>query len=265
MKFLYETLFIIVIFIPVFVFAGRALIKSFVERLVAHRFDQRIEEFRSDLRQKESRIVALQDKLLGDRAALNSHLIQKRVHAIEIIWEASVRLDKFQWTAMAFRLLNFEEIAKKPHLEENEKKFFEMMGGVDRVDEIAAIGGDTARIFVPEQVWKIFSAYRGLCIFCYMKIRVLAIGISDGKFFKDEAVVNSIKEILPHFSDYLEKYGVVGAANLIDPLRDLLLSSLRSCLMSTDVEQQDMNSIIGAIAELDRLLAEKSKDQIGKR
>lgn len=247
-----------VVLSPAAAFAGQAMLKTYVEKIVTNRFEQKIEGFRSELRIKEDRLNALQGKLLGDRAALNAHILERRLEALEAIWEAAGKLDRFIIPVMAIRILNLDEIAKKSSIGENERRFFEQLGGTDRTEEIAACGGSGPRLYVPDQIWKVFSAYKGLYVFCYMRLRVLAIGLNQEQFFQVDGVIDPIKEVLPHFSAYLDKHGVSGAAHLIDPLRELLFSSLRTCLTSTDAEEQDMTAVIGAISRLDQYLGSQT-------
>ena len=87
-------------------------------------------------------------------------------------------------------------------------------------------------------------------------------GGAPENLFKNEAMINDIKEVMPHFSEYLDKWGISGAAGLAKPLRELLFDGLRSALLSNEVDVENVagsNALMKLINELDQRLADETK------
>lgn len=229
---------------------------TFVEGAVNTRFEKELEELRSDLRRKEAEIGALQANVLGGRAGRQALLDKRRVESIEKLWLSTLKLNQFHGSVTMIGLIKLEAVDK--HIEEEHthkvKEFLQTLVGKDLDEKLSDFGLDEeCRLYVPTQCWKLFKAYKGFLLFCYMRLRAASKGVG-GKYFKDEYVINEIKEILPHFSDYLDKWGLAGAAQLADRVRDLLFESLRAALNTNEDDVANVaatRAIMKLVCDLD--------------
>lgn len=217
---------------------------------------------RSDLRRKEAKIGALQQNVLSGRAGRQSILDRRRIEALENLWREVVKLNIFLWPAQMLVLLKLDEIDKRAARDPNVRQFMETISGGDHKEKMEDMRAEIERPYVPLQVWKLFSAYRSLLIFCYMRLRVSSLGMGGENMFKDEEVTKEIKGVMPHFSDYLDKYGVSGAAGLAHPLRELVFEAIRTALSSNESDVENAvasNQIVNLINELNQKMAEQTR------
>lgn len=206
-----------------------------VDQRVQFRFDREIEVVRSDLRTKESKISALQNMVLSRLAGRQAAIDTRNIEALEALWGATLKLGVFRISASIITILKLDAIDKRPEHDGSIEKLLKPFLAEDVKEKLEGMSAERHRPFVPENVWKIFSAYQGLLIICQMRLQALSSGMRDTeKLFKTSAMIDDIKEVMPHFNDYLDQYGMAGAAQLADPLRDLLLDAIRATLQDSE-------------------------------
>ena len=227
-------------------FALRSAVKRYVDGAIGAGFDRKLEGVKSELRNRESELSLIKSNLLSGRTSRQSLLDKRRIDAVENLWAATLRLDFLRHHASTMAILKIDAVAAQASTDPKIRDFLNDISGGDQTEKVAAVGGETERPFLPDDVWRIFAAYRGLLTYCYMRLRFAAIGATS--VMKDEAfAIAPIKDVMPHFSDYLDKYGLSGATQLIDPLRELLLTALRSALDDREGEDQGMDRVIKMI------------------
>jgi hypothetical protein len=232
--------------------ALRVGIVAVVEKSVASKFDKQLEAVRSDLRSKEAKITALQSAALSGRAGRQAMLDKRRVEALETLWDDVIALNAFIWPAKMTELLELDAIAKNIGNDPAMQKFMEVVGGRDLTEKLKLLKGESARLFVPQEVWNLYSAYKGLLIYCYMRIKGAVAGMGD-KMFKDEGVVEDIKKVIPHFSEYLDKYGITGAAGLSNILRESTFESIKLTLNNLSVDQNEIQGIHDVMDKISKI------------
>ena len=94
------------------------------------------------------------------------------------------------------------------------------------------------RLYIGEDIWKLFSTYQTLLLICWMKLKMASTGAGKN-YTDDQKLIEQIKEVMPHFSEYLDQWGISGAAGLAIPLRDAILKSLKTALSSNDADVAD--------------------------
>lgn len=231
--------------------AAQTGIAALVEKSVASRFDKEIEAVRSDLRLKESKITALQSAALSGRAGRQALMDTRRIQAIDTLWRDVIRLNPFLWPTRMAEILQLDAIAARVNSEPDVKTFVETVGGGDLTETLKTLEAETVRPFLSVDVWNLFSAYQGLLIFCYLRIKGTSFGV-DKTMFKEEDMINQIKTVVPHFSQFLDDHGLAGAAGLATILRDQVLESLKATLknLGSDMDEiAEIHEILGKLSE----------------
>ena len=234
---------------------SRTWIKAVVEKSVSTKFDSALEGVRSDLRMKEMKITALQSTILEGRAGRQAIIDKRRIEAIEKLWRATVELGAFHMATSAMTVLKPEAFDQEDN--PNLRQFFETLSGpgkpFDRLLETPSVHCE--RPFIPPYVWSIYEAYSGIMVYCYMRLSAAAHGLPNAsKMLNDDKVIANIKSVMPHFADYLEKYGITGAAHLADPVRNLLLEALRAVLQGSDDDEKNLSEVVRIAESLDATL-----------
>lgn len=245
----------------------RTWIRSTVERSVESRFAREMEGVRSDLRLKENKITALQNNVLGGHAGRQSLADKRRIEGVHNLWAATLRLDKFRYMTSLMQMLKLGALEEKAKTNPKALEFLKMVSGEENItDAVLSVGGEAERPFLPERAWEIFDAYRSLHFYCFMRLKLAATGISETDALMDEKkLLASIKRAMPHLSEHLDKHGVMGAAAVADPLRDLVLEALRASLTSDAEDSQDLSRVVATLEQLDGLVGSqiprKAKNQ----
>jgi hypothetical protein len=235
----------------------RTWIKSFIERSVSSRFEREIEAVRSDLRIKEAKITALQSTVLSGRASRHALFEKRRLEALEGLWAETIKLDQFRAAASMVAVLKLDVLDKKVVTDPNVRKLLSGFAGSDIASKLSQVGGEGFRPFVPPFAWKVFDAYKNLLLYCYIRLNILATGIGETeKFFDSAKMISAIKDVMPHFSDYLDKFGVSGAAHLVDPLREMVFQTVAASLEAEDADEKSLADVVKMMEQLDQSLAD---------
>lgn len=236
--------------------AAQTGVVALVEKSVTSRFEREMEAVRSDLRLKESKITALQSAALNGRAGRQALMDTRRIEAVDTLWRDVIRLNPFLWSTRMTEILKLDAIAERVNSEPNVKTFIETLGGEDLAEKLKELEAEKVRPFLPAEVWSLFSTYQGLLIFCYLRIKGSSFGL-DKKMFKEDDMINQIKTVVPHFSQYLDDHGIAGAAGLANILRDLVLDSLKLTVKNLGSDMDD----IAEIREIMKKLNEFGQEQ----
>jgi hypothetical protein len=98
---------------------------KWVERGIQHRFDEKIESlraelrtneerFKSDLRAKEAEISALRDGVLSGRANRQALLDKRRLEAVEKVWAAVIALGPAKAISGVMSIVKYDAVVKDP-------------------------------------------------------------------------------------------------------------------------------------------------------
>jgi hypothetical protein len=239
--------------------AVRTWVIAAVNRRVDAKFERELEAVRSDLRLKEGKINALQANVLSGHAGRQALLDKRRLQAIETLWPSVLRLDEFKISATMMTMLKINAVEKRAQTDAKLREFLSGFSSGDLRERLTSIGGEIERLFVPVSVWMVFEAYRNLLVYCFVRLKSAAYGIPDTENMWDEdTVFKAIKSVMPHVAQHIDKHGISAAAHLADPLRDLLIKSLRASLISSESDEQILKEIMESMKKLDASLEEKT-------
>lgn len=219
-------------------FVGKSWIKASVERSVQHKFDDRIERIKSDLRAREADIASLRDGALSGRAHRQTLLEKRRIEAVERVWAAVVALAPYKFVSGMMSVINFAAAAEAAATDANTRQFFQMIGGQNLREngpENPAIGEQP---FVTPLAWAYFSAYQTIIVGAFFRSKILQIGLKDAhKFLSMDNTRKLLKTALPKYSDYIDTHEAGDYHFLLDEIENMLLVELRKMLEGEDIDQ----------------------------
>ena len=105
-----------------------------------------------------------------------------------------------------------------------------MMGAGFDVKKLDLSGSAKARPFVSPMVWAVFAAIQAITMHSLVRWTALKTGMGAVKLINDEPVKELILAVLPHYKDYLEKFGPGSYYYVLDALDNRLLSEIRAML-----------------------------------
>lgn len=226
---------------PVLIFAGRALLKQYIERSVQSKFDKELEKVRSELRVKESRIASLQSTALSDRANRQALFDKRRLEALENIWKSTIGLAPLRSSAMTMTVLKLDAVESEMKRQPQMSKVLNALNAPDIKDIMKSNDGMNERPFVQPQIWALFNAYQSILSFCAMRMTAIAMGVEDSKkIFKIDKIIEIAKATMPHYSDFLDEHGEVGLALMVEPLHERLAEAIRLAIVGEDTDQESV-------------------------
>ena len=151
-------------------------------------------------------------------------LYERQLDAIQQMWEAVRELEKAKFISSAVAMLKYEVSAKEAAKNPNFRKVFELMGGGFDPKSIKLDSASKARPFLSPLSWAYYNAYQSIIALNIVKFEFLKTGLEEPERFIDsEKVINLLKIVLPHQSNYLEKHGPGATHYLLDEIESLLL------------------------------------------
>lgn len=250
----------VVLAAPLALPAVRDLVGKYVGGLVQHRFNEKIERLRSELRQSEAtfgaelranerQIKSLTDAALSLRSTRQAVLDARRLAAVEKIWNAKLASDRLKMGAGMVSSLNLDKLYEAAGQGDPKIKLFAetLMAGIDIKKDLQELSALSERPFLPPELWALFSAYQGVLIHSIMHLQVIALGAT--RFMKREDALKPLMlAALPEHKDYIEKFGFGGYFYLLDVLEQKLLLAIVEVLEGRDLDEATLKRTAEIIA-----------------
>ncbi len=251
----------------------RSLIITRLTKTVQSQFDVKLENLKSELREKE---VKTQSSLKSKEDTIEKHrtgamsafmvrqekLYEKQLLAIDQVWESLLELNKAKYICMNMGIVNFEYSAKEAPKNPKLRDFFTMISGDVDIKKLNLSPANKARPFLSSMAWAYYNAYRSIVTLSIFKLETLKIGVeSPEKYLKLNGITELLKIVLPHQADYLEKYGHEVHHNLLDEIEELLLSELKNMKNGINTDEDNVKRA-GAIIKASDSMVEKTMSEI---
>lgn len=243
----------------------RSVIATRLTRSVQHEFDKKMEivraelrkneeVFKAELRAKDVQIEVLRSGAISALASRQAALDKRRIEAVEQLWSAVVELAPAKSASATMAMVKFETAAKITEKNPQLRKIFETVGG--NLDLKQFKGANAARPFVSDMSWAIFSAYQAILLFAVMQVQFLVIGVGEDMTdaVNADAVSKVVQAVLPHQTEYLNKYGSAGFHYLLDELESRLLKELQNMLKGEEADKASIEQAAVILKESERLM-----------
>ncbi len=242
-----------------------------IEKGVEHRFDERLERLRTDLRkaeeefknglhQKQAELTALRETVLSGRASRQALIDKRRLEACEKIWAATVALAPHRAIGRMMERINFKEAAKAAPTDERVRqlfKTFNQMGPAKLPDNT----GPIERPFLSPLVWAHFAAYHAVVSLTFLQMQLLEKGAADiDKMLRLDSVEKLLRTALPHQGEFLDKYGADGFAFLMDELEARLFDQIQKSLDGADADDAALRQAAAMVEQVNALRAPLAKE-----
>lgn len=234
--------------------------KGWVERGIQSRFDEKLEKLSAELRQDEERLKAelrsQEDQLnairsgsLAQLSARRSSLDARRLKAIENLW-ASVVAKSPGRNALEFtsvlKMDSILEAAKDSNESDPNRKIGDIIwktsGIENQINEGAPDMGALERPFVSELSWAMYEAYGLAVVYPIVQLAAIRTGMDGSALNNSDAVLKPIREALPGWEEFIDKYGTSGLKQLASALELKLLNQLKRDLNGIDDDEKSIES-----------------------
>jgi hypothetical protein len=233
----------------------RSLIITRLTNAVKHEYDAKLESLRAEIRSKESDIQALRDGALSGIINRSSVLYERRVKAVEDLWETVTSLTSAKNISSKLAVLNIEAISKKVAHDDKTQQLVNAWFGSFDINSVDVKAATNARPFISPLAWAYYDAY--MAIISHSLIRMHSLRIGVGNDFSDiNGIKNVVKQALPHQSDYIEKFGANGFHYLLEELENKILIEIQVTLNGEEFDQKSITQA-SKILKASRELSEK--------
>lgn len=229
---------------------GRKLIATRLTKSVEHEFNTKLEsvrtelrkneeQFKADLRSKETEIAALRGGAMTAMASRQVALDKRRLEAVDQLWAAVTTLGRAKGISQLMCIVKFEATAE---LATKDVRVREMFTGLDGGFDFAKIDlsdSAKARPFVSPMAWALFTAYQTIIAQAVVKLNIIksGIGLDPKKLIDEDPIKQLIKAALPHQEAYIDKFGDVGYHYLLEKIEEQLLDELQKMLAGVESDK----------------------------
>lgn len=224
---------------------ARNLISTRLTRSVEHEFNRKLESLRSEHRQREdllraelqaraTEIEALRTGALSNMSGRQAAADKRRLEAIDQLWSGVLALGPARMLASYLSVLNIRAMGERVQRDEKARQFVEMFGAGFDPKSIDYSTGAKARPFVSPMAWAIYSALQAVTGIAIIQWHALKSGLEPTKLVDEDRAKALITAALPHYKDFLDKFGAQGFYHTIEPLESQLLVEFQRMLSGTE-------------------------------
>jgi len=245
------------------------LISAWIDRAVQHKLDERLERVRAEIRTAESSIDALRAGALSGVTTRQSMLDARRLVAAERLWAAVVSMHNAKTIALMSGSIKLDVLLTQSNgtgegargAQQFAKLFLKgLLPDGWRYDPAP----DLERPFVSPQAWSIFVAYRLAVAHPVMVFTLAQTGMGAAEMQADPAESLAVlKGALPHYSEFIDRFGLGGMHHLIPRLEERLLSVLDADLKGTDAHAGTVDAAAEIIRKAESVFANLTATSTG--
>ncbi|WP_299735771.1 hypothetical protein [uncultured Endozoicomonas sp.] len=235
---------------------ARSLISARLTSSVNHEFESKLEVLRSELKLKDDQIASLRTAAMSGLMSRQSILYQRKIEAVDQIWESIAALEKAKHISQTMSILDFEHCAQESLINPKFREFAEQIGGSFEPQIIKYELAKQAQPYLTKLAWAYYSAYSVIITTAVLKLNFLKIGLKEPhRMLNIESTNNLLKSVLPHLSEYIDKTDSSVHHFLLDQIEELLISELRNIQNGEGADLDDAvraSEILKAVEELNR-------------
>jgi hypothetical protein len=261
---------LIAVALPFVIWIGRLWITAYVTKRVEHTFSERIEVFRSDLRQEEeafrARLRAAESDLASIRsgalAALTSRhtaLMSRRLEAVDQVWAAVRALEPVKGVAVFVMTFNFAAVSKEAATNPQLRQIFAVAGNHVDMNKVRQESAWKARPHVSPLAWALYAAYEAILLHAMAKLHLLSRGINSPGLFDVASLERLVKTALPNADGFMDQHGIAAAHHLLDELEAQLLDELRNTLQSSSFETASVVQAAAILTQAEGIMQQAAR------
>ena len=247
------TLWIVVVVLcnvvwPLVFFATKRWIQATVDGRVKQKFEEKIEEFRSEirkseellkstLRSKEADNSALLDALLSGKAQRQVLLDKRRIEAVERLWNAVIALAPYKQISSVMAVMDFAYLSGHSD-DENVRNMVKAFTSGEIPKWSADNDPRNEQPFVSSIAWAMFAAYQSIVHSAFLRAKLVETGMRDiDKALDSDRIKRLVLAALPHQSAFIETHDIGAYYYLLEDVENALLLELRKMLEYRDVDE----------------------------
>ncbi len=219
-------------------------------------FDRKLEKVKSDLRREEDVLRAEVERLknavgagLSVFTGQQTALLERRIKAIEALWEAKVFLDGSTMLVMMMSILKADEVQKVLKLRDGQG----LKNLLDSLDKNSLVKDNTVllevtknRPFLTAELWALYTAYMTFPMLANLKLIALRGGFmqNDDRYWSESGVVELVDAVAPECVEDLKQNGALANYRTMRVIEQKLIIA---CQVALSGQQQSEDSVERAL------------------
>jgi hypothetical protein len=220
------------------------------------------EAFKADLRAKEAQIDVLRSGALSGMASRQALFDQRRLQAIEQLWDGFENLAFFKTACSIMATVDFKKSLKQAAQDPKARELFSQVGKNVALEDWPKTDAHKARPFVSEIAWALFSAYQAILGHAATQIHMLKVGLNQPQLLDEPHVPKLIKAALPWCGEYIDQVGSAGYYNILEPLEAELLKEMRRMMHGEDSDESTVQRAARIMEEVRKVQEATSKGSL---
>ena len=204
------------------------------------RFNKKIESLKAELRAKELEIEALRSGALVAMNARKSAVFDRRIEAIDELWEAIETLGRERPVLKMLEPIRFEIAAKDAETKLKVRKVFQTLYEPIKKNQKKEFNSNKFRPYITARAWYSYQAYRMVISEAHSKFAVLISGVGP-KVLKPSRADGLLSTLLPHHRESIEKYGLLWHDLCLVELETILLDEIKAMLSGKAEDEETMD------------------------
>ena len=198
-------------------------------------------KFKADLDAREAELAALRSGALANITIRHTAVAQRRIEAVDRIWETTVEGAKFRLLLLYVQIFNqpsLREAFKKDQVEA-ERVFDMLRKPIPKIDNFADEAAKQ-RPYVSRLAWAYFEAYKSIILMAHGTFLILSKGENPSDFFSEDSLIALLKFSLPDWDDKIIESGLMAGPQLAEELLQRLLTELQNVLDGKKEDQAEI-------------------------
>ncbi|ENG1991829.1 hypothetical protein [Klebsiella pneumoniae] len=224
----------------------RDSIGKFLTKSIEHKFDTKLEKFKSEVREGEKELEQIRNYLSNVRTSRDSVLQSKRFESAENLIKTRKYLIGLSMAVQYMQMLNVKEIMKMG----DDQRLNDFMEAITRplkinekLEEYNGFDKDTMKLYLSESTLKSFEIYESISLFALISLRFLSIPLARKHNILNEGEISKkIIEVIPASKEGFDKFGEIYIYNWHNYFYTDVLNKLRSELIGENNMINDTKS-----------------------
>lgn len=224
----------------------RDALGGFFAKAIEHRFERKLEKFKSDIRNNEKELEQIRSFLVSSRRERDSAIQSRRLEAAEMLLRARHALAQLSMLVEYMKVLNTEQIlneAADPKIAEFVDLLVKPFDIDEKLKQLGSIDKTYPQLYLSEKSLKAFDAYESIILNAAMMMKFFTINLpKKGRFIKASNLSKTIIELVPRSKEGFEKFGEGYAYHWATYFHDEILRALRHEISGADDMARDAES-----------------------
>lgn len=245
------------------VWLSKNLILTRLQNSVAHEFNSKIENVKSELRSREAEIAAIREMAVSASTGRGREVDARKLKAIDDLWEGFLEAKKKSYVLHTMTSLNLDVLGKRVE-ESNVQEFIASIfpNAKDLASSWNLDQANSTQPWVSDLAWAYYSAYAAIVSYCLAWAQTATLGLDPQEFVSQKHVNELLAVAMPRVKidagkDNSALYKVAG-----EHLESELILELKEIIKG---EQADQDAVLRAKKIMDAANNLDKDVEVGQR